>query len=659
MSGRYYCHSDGRAYAKVYQIVETNQQSGFPYDILNMSYSNDIAFGFGSSWRYGFISEPHDCSGLMAYPAYSFEQDRDFKVDTEKPVTESWDSGVDWSRYGGLLSLKSRLNPGDPTAHLNEHQISHPQYTGKVKDKWNSSLDWYVRSGYGSPEHLGNLSIDLLSFTNPYGAVSRLRGVDLNADGFITFEQGVNTGGDAGEPNVLRSEYYTFVNDMCRIIAENGGEISYQPIWYWTLFTRDVTNNSEIFLDRYHIDIEYEFEQRCTFFAPDIYSYRYRVHIDVVLYFDDVFGVNSPFDGFDWIPYDVAQLVDNSTTTLLQDGAYPGAQPVLIDTPWHLSKVGRPGFYSSVAQPSVGAVPNIVSYRKFDRNYESRRHDVMNFAVHNLLPHLRPSSFYSSSDALTKHIEGLKANHLENLSQLGGLLELLPNLRELPRLAGKALDGDISVVPEIIDYLSDAILKFRFAQAPTAGDAVELATTDLKKHLEDLFRSQSATIYGVFNWDFPDPNPIGQGKLTLVTRSKVRVHLDLSTLLANYLSLNAVGLLPTLSRVWETLPFTFVVDWFTNMSGRLKQVDNQLLWIALRTSWCLHSYKVTYYPHESELEIYNLESFDPEDPFGLSVYIREFTRCTPQLRDSKFDFLAPKRGPNALTAGALIWSAVR
>jgi hypothetical protein len=277
-----------------------------------------------------------------------------------------------------------------------------------------------------------------------------------------------------------------------------------------------------------------------------------------------------------------------------------------------------------------------------------------------ILPHLRPSSFYSASSALQAHIEVIKANHLENLSQLSGILKLLPDLAPLSRVAAKAVKRDLSAVVDMIDILTDAVLAFRFAQAPTAKDAAEILRTDIEEEISNLLASSTVTSYGEFTWEFPDEFNFTSdfdGSLVLETRSKVRIRLDMSTLLVNYLTANSVGLLPTLSRIWETLPFTFVVDWFTNMDDRLNAVDNQLLWMAIRTDWCLHSYTVTYYPSPEELLAYGLKS-SLEDPFGVRMYIREFTRCTPLLRESKFDFLSPTNGPDPVTVGSLVWQAI-
>lgn len=269
---------------------------------------------------------------------------------------------------------------------------------------------------------------------------------------------------------------------------------------------------------------------------------------------------------------------------------------------------------------------------------------------------IRPSHFLAASDALTKHIEVLKANNLENLAQLGQILEILPDLSKFSHLIAKAMKGDIGAIKELIDLIANEILKYKFSTKPTSGDASEILNTDVKKMLESITSVKRATLYGNFSYVFTDEeNFMKDGRLTLTTRSKVRTYFDMSTLMVAYLTANSVGLLPTLERAWALLPFSFVIDWFTNMSKRLHLVDNQLLYAAVRVPWALHSYKVTYYPSDNALAEFNLINVDPDEPFGLSAYNREFTRYTPKLGESKFDFLRPTRGPDPVTVGALVW----
>jgi len=238
-------------------------------------------------------------------------------------------------------------------------------------------------------------------------------------------------------------------------------------------------------------------------------------------------------------------------------------------------------------------------------------------------------------------------------------LELIPDLSKLSEILMRLTKGDLSALKDLVDFITEAILQYNYAQRPLIRDGKELTQADLIASLDRLLKTKSFVVYGDFKYVFPDSeNFIGPGKLVLETRSKVKANLDMSTLMMSYLCANSLGLMPTLARIWSLIPFSFVVDWFTNMSKRLRLVDNQVLWMATRTAWCLYSYTVTYYPTATELATYGLYNVSESTPFGISVYTREFSRVAPRLSESSFDFLRPTNSPDPVTVGALIWQLV-
>jgi hypothetical protein len=260
---------------------------------------------------------------------------------------------------------------------------------------------------------------------------------------------------------------------------------------------------------------------------------------------------------------------------------------------------------------------------------------------------------------LAKAIVVLKANHVENLSQLSGLLDLLPTLDGLPEIAAKAVRGDPSVLIDLVDFLTEAWLRYRFGQAPTVDDARELARIDVTERLKSVLTPSLRTTYGRFTWIAPDGHGFfGPGRLEVVAWSKLRFKTDASTLLADILALNGVGGLPTLSRLWDLVPFSFVVDWFTNEGERLKAVDQQLLFAAMGIQWVLYGFKVSYFPTDDELLAYQLENTSSGEPFHVSMYVREKSLFVPRLRESRFDFLAPGK-PNFITVGSFVWQTLR
>jgi hypothetical protein len=425
----------------------------------------------------------------------------------------------------------------------------------------------------------------------------------------------------------------------------------------------------------WHFDISYVYEKKYHERGKeDLWVTSFDVHIDFTARFNPSRGSNNPFD-WNSIPDDLFTIVDHSTVSVRSSdldyfGYHYSRWPVDEVSPPRDIYCVWPGFhttyhpilFSSISQSSVGERSRL---RRLI-TYETPQRDPLAYlkGVYQTVDHFfgdfRAASFYSSSDALHKQIDVLQSNNIENATQLSGILELIPDLPALSRVVAKAAKRDPSAILEAVDIIADAVLAFRFGQKPTVDDAMELAKTNVVKEVKGLLHVSEATLYGQYHYLLTDSDMARMslpGSIRIVTRSKIRIHTDMTTLLAGYLTANGVGLMPTLSRLWAVVPFSFVVDWFTGMGDRLQAVDDQLLWMAMGTSWCLHSFKITYYPPKSEFDRFGLES-DLDDPFGVTFYKREFSRLMPRLSESRFDYLAPDHGPQPVTVGALVWQFI-
>lgn len=660
----YITSSDGQSYIRLQTSVTTNQLYTVPTSYLSFGYGADVFFFSGEGfYTPAFLSDPMRCIDVVSCSndgEDSIAKEIDYR--TVKPVNHDWDPAEDWRRYGSLFGIASRLSgPIDPVAHLREKEVSHPSYIGVVEDLTDFEYHEVLN---GTHMQWGN-AIEIPLYSPTYIPTNRhhLRATGFSDNGFLSFTEGEpigsplvhSFGGDAWDVAVL----------LCDHLSVPGNE-AFWTSGYWKFTVRDFTGTYRKTYNRWHLECDYEYEMR--FGVGPFVTAKFRTTAKHDIGYRPALGSNNPFES-NRIPESVFFATSNSSVEKLSVD-WPTD---LID---HVEVVDAPGpslkwgesygyattqLYTRPYQSEGYLQDKFTVYRKFDSSDPKRRHELMSQRVIERMPAIRPSSFYSASAALEEFVGVIKANHVENLSQLSGLLKLLPDLAPLARIAAKAVKGDPSAIKDLIDVITDAILAFRFAVAPTGGDAAELARADIQKELDKLLRPQTTTIYGKFEWEFPDEHNFTadfDGQLVLETRSKVRVHLDMSTLLVNLLTANSVGLLPTLSRVWESLPFTFVVDWFTNMDDRLAAVDNQLLWAVIRTDWCLHSYSVIYYPSPAELALYGLKTVEGDDRFGIKMYLREFTRCTPVLRDSKYDFLSPTNGPDPVTVGSLVWQAI-
>jgi hypothetical protein len=639
---------DGRAYSKVYKraykvtsVAPQIQDVGY-----FVHYGSDTLFltdGFGAC----FVSDFMPLSSILGITDHLWEHHLSNVHFTPPPANSKWSGDTDWSRYGSPLSGLATIGRQDidPSVIFREKDVNHTRYVGVVGDKdptyffspWESHGVGY----FGSFQRLKRDYIR---------NVAQATGV--NSLGFLTFGIGLNN------PSV-RSDMYADAYDMTMHdynIASNSG-VPVRTEGQWTFRYSDFDNHSFRNGNHCHIDISYRYQMTWAewAFGDDRWSAFYRVHLILDTFFGNSFG-NLPAFQQNVIPDDIFTMINSSVVSL--DGiqgtgwnyGYDIGAGINFDT------ILPPEFYSDSYQIDAEGLGKFLDYRKNGTNNPLAKSSEADNLVDGNMFDLRPSSFLAASDAFDKYLTVLQGSNLQTLVKLPGILELLPDLGPLMETLAKASRGDVSAVKDLIDLLTKLILQYQFTVRPLQKLADQISDKDISSMLQALTHSRTAVIYGGFHYTFTDnENFFHDGSLVLDTQAKVKVHFDISTSMALMLSANSLGILPTLSRLWSLVPFSFVIDWFTNMSKRLHLVDNQITFATFGISWCLYSYKLTYYPSPEALSTFGLKSYLDDKPFGISVYRRELSRLMPRLRDSKFDFLRPTSRPDSLTVGALIW----
>jgi len=626
--------------------------------VHNVPYvGDDIFLANVDNWG-GLISGFVPTSDVLGIPKSDFEHKFEVPFVVQKPHVTRYDGRVDYARYYEPGSSFFTGFPDKTFEHENE--VDHVAYRGNVRDlhPLASLIDPLEVGSY--PANIitgaaGTVPFVGLSWSDTYGGAKGCARVGTDAIGNGIFSL---SGGRA------RDNYRPIYTIDQQLIAwdqwflSNSVVTRYLGYSYLYGVYENWINKSKTArgINRGTIDIEYDYSVSWDFFqhAGPRSKKLFHVHIVADYEFDASFGTNSP-TSFNTPPPQVLNYNVRHDVDFVRTDDSIGSVGYVNSSFIPSYYVGDVSIGSLLSQEESDSVPNFVSFRFADKRYLNRRTDLFKRSVDNVMGDIVPSSFLSSADALEKHLEALTANHVQTLSQLDGILGLLPDLVSLPSLVKKVASGEFGAIKDLVDYITDAILRYRFAQKPNKRNLEEILGTDIGGFLDRLGSSTSSTIYGSFKWEFPtEQNFMEDGKLVLETRSKVRVTADASTLVESCLMANAVGLLPTLSRVWESLPFTFVVDWFFAMNKRLKLLDTQLAYMAFRTDWCLHSYKVVYYPSQEVLESFNLESYDLSEPFALSAYYRHKSVYMPRLRNSRYDFVSAS-GANVITAGALAW----
>lgn len=280
--------------------------------------------------------------------------------------------------------------------------------------------------------------------------------------------------------------------------------------------------------------------------------------------------------------------------------------------------------------------------------------------VDDFFPQLTPTAFYATADALEQSRVALSNNWIETLSELGELKSLLPDISGALAVIRKAASKDPTAVIELIDWAANSYLKYKFGIAPDAAaiqEAYEFGGR-LVNELQQAGGNQVYTARGAFKWTFPDElcqELFGPGAAYLTTRAKYRFKYDASSAIGQWLGLRAVGLAPTFTNLWDLVPWSFVIDWFTGLGDRFSDIDNQLAIFCVSTHYTLLSYSIDYYPSDSALAEYGLASV-PGKPVKLRAYRRHLSSVAPTIKDGDIDFRQPPDiSRKLITLGALLW----
>lgn len=287
----------------------------------------------------------------------------------------------------------------------------------------------------------------------------------------------------------------------------------------------------------------------------------------------------------------------------------------------------------------------------------TRKFRGLNIHVYEDLPRLTPLCFYSTADALRKYTDIVSANWLETLSDAKDISAFLPSVGSLMRLFRAIRRRDLGgTMREALDTATGAYLWDQFARRPLQKDAKE--AVDKYDRIVDVLRSEGIwgprTLYGEYHWDHSQ-GYIGYPDVHFEAHTKTRLLFEDFALLSLLFSTKAVGLAPTLSNLWELVPFSFVLDWFSSMGERLEDIDTQLTLLLLPHYYSLHSIKASIaYP--GDISGYDLVTGEDGE---ATVYYRMLSLTLPTLRWTGYDFRpSPGIEGKLKTVGSLAWQVL-
>jgi len=358
---------------------------------------------------------------------------------------------------------------------------------------------------------------------------------------------------------------------------------------------------------------------------PEIGGYYETIHVDHVAHaFITNIVDNDPSDGLPAV-YDWESTAEMGFPILL-------SLPALGDL-----EVTKDGGY--VVSQGLSKLLN-----NFSSAIDSRWYDVL-------------SSSAFSSVAAFKQLEGsLSLNSLKDISKISELRELVPLFRDALTLLSDVANKDLSTssISDLLDLLSAGYLTDKFGIEPT------LKLVSLLPQFGIAFAAfgkqpKIASGRGSFRFEFPN-KVFGRENVTLVTRTKIVMDTSPRGVLTSLLGLDAIGIVPKPSTIFSFVPFNFVLNWFTNVSESMKNVEYLVLLSGL-PAYFVHTYTLSSPLTPQELDNLGMSGTSGVTP-SLRVFRRDISRYSPFIRNDSFGFGLPQGFPSTGVLASLLYQLV-
>jgi len=263
----------------------------------------------------------------------------------------------------------------------------------------------------------------------------------------------------------------------------------------------------------------------------------------------------------------------------------------------------------------------------------------------------RPAAMFSYANAI-EHFRALQGDYLEVAYQWEKIGNLTPDVLSLAAILLDAETDPILFVRKLLHFLAGLKLQYTFGTQKFVGNVEELtsAIDSAARAIDNI--SRRVTLHGKFTYRFASKR-FGIDDITLVARTKVvagGAHIDLFIKL---LKLDSVGLSPRSSHLWDLIPFSWLVDFFTGLGSRLDVLDSVILGLMIDTQYCVHSFRISYPVPPSVLQTNNLDMIQDGE---FVHYAREVSRVVPFIFHSEVDYGMPQYPPDAGIISALFFT---
>jgi hypothetical protein len=171
------------------------------------------------------------------------------------------------------------------------------------------------------------------------------------------------------------------------------------------------------------------------------------------------------------------------------------------------------------------------------------------------------------------------------------------------------------------------------------------------------------TTYGDFLYNLEGEIIAPFDYMILRARSKVRLSLSADSVLMALLPVRSLGLLPSLSQLWDLVPLSFVADWFTPIDEYLDVVDAQAIFLGLECHYAVHSVNLSYIFSQDDRAMFDFGFLGEGSPVfeesGYRLYVRWVDGNLPVLTSSRLDFFGGLHVPDYGTLGSLLYKIIK
>lgn len=600
---------------------------------------------------------------------YSYTKNTRTEEDRGIMFSDEYDGSVDWYRYGSTLQtvravLRSDLS-GRSFSPVGEHNLYHSQTSGDVFPGGASNfVTETAQHSLSSDSHGQHLEGVGYIYTVPTTLRATRNGLSVSYS--QSGSQTLNEGWPALfiRNDKLYGRYSRGADVSCTHASAFGGQRTMRcsNIQFWTY---ESSVHLEYRLTIHEASMYYDGRWRT---GKQYYGAFSDTILDVTmdatvgfLYSD---GSRSYPSSSEAVAIDTA-LIGSETWTyrcrqansLTADGWYADSYPSKC---WYLVPGNSwtwtnrtyckmdSSLYTSTSFPgSDGVACTIFNKGRADVEGKFRHWFDLN------LPDIRAASSLSSSDAMMDLQSSSGTDVLQTLVKVPEISSQIPKIREgidiVRDLAHRKLNAR-----EVLDFLTQSHLQQSFQWRPE----FDLLTKYLPQIPRILlsFTTTQGTVVGRGRFDYDFTGDECYRTCHLSCRTKIVAVNSFSDLSATFLRAHGLGVLPTPENLWDIMPFSFVINWFTNMGKRIRTLGSLANMWLLDPVVIVHSYKLTSVLTDADLQLMQLRRAPAAgvEP-NMSIYKREITRYVALLNSSRFDFGRPTGTPSWSVVASLLW----